>query len=370
MVEHCGGSQTGGDYVHTLRLTDIASGWTECVAMRVRDQMLVIEAFEKVAAQLPFAMLGDDSDNDSTFMSQAVFDDCKGRSLEQTRSRAYKKNDQAWVEQKNGAVVRRLVGYGRLSGRQAATALAQLYESSRLYINFFQPSFKLKSRTRDDARVHKVCFAPAIPWQRLVAHSSVAPAIKEKLTAQFKRLDPVRLLQEIRTAQQALSDITAHGVSTEVEPTGATDVAAFLQRLSLAWKEREARPTHRKPPKTKHWWRTRTDPFADAWPAIEGWLNAEPSIAAKALMERLVVWSQRCMATRRSCEHCNAELKLGAVRASRKWSWAVCASPPQRRSKSETAARKTSRPTGGRALRARQAMVMWTMRLAARRLPP
>ena len=116
MVEHCGGSKTDGDYVHTLTLTDIASGWTECVAMRVRDQMLVIEAFEKVAAELPFAMLGVDSDNDSTFMSQAVFDYCKGRGLEQTRSRAYKKNDQAWVEQKNGAVVRRLVGYGRLSG--------------------------------------------------------------------------------------------------------------------------------------------------------------------------------------------------------------------------------------------------------------
>ena len=130
MVEHCGGSQTGGD---TLTLTDIASGWTECVAMRVRDQMLVIEAFEKVAADLPFAMLGVDSDNDSTFMSQAVFDYCKGRNLEQTRSRAYKKNDQAWVEQKNGAVVRRLVGYGRLSGGVATKALAQLYESSRTY---------------------------------------------------------------------------------------------------------------------------------------------------------------------------------------------------------------------------------------------
>lgn len=289
MVEHCGGSQTGGDYVHTLTLTDIASGWTECVAMRVRDQMLVIEAFEKVAAQLPFAMLGVDSDNDSTFMSQAVFDYCKGRSLEQTRSRAYKKNDQAWVEQKNGAVVRRLVGYGRLSGRQATTALAELYESSRLYINFFQPSFKLKSKTRDGARVHKAYFAPATPCQRLVAHSSVSSAIKERLTAQFKSLDPVRLLQEIRTAQQALSDIAAHGVSTEVEPTGATDVAAFLQSLSSAWKDGEARPTHRKQPKAKHWWRTRTDPFADAWPVVEGWLTAEPSIAAKTLMERLVV---------------------------------------------------------------------------------
>lgn len=91
--------------------------------------------------------LGVDSDNDSAFMSQGVFDYCKGRGLEQTRSRAYKKNDEARVEQQNGAVVRRLVGYGRLSGAGATKAQAQLYASSRLYINFFQPSIKLKSKT-------------------------------------------------------------------------------------------------------------------------------------------------------------------------------------------------------------------------------
>ena len=287
MVEHCGGVKTEGEFVHTLTMTDIATGWTECVAMRVRDQMLVIEAFDKVAAELPFKMLGVDSDNDSAFMSENVFDYCRGHGLEQTRSRAYKKNDQAWVEQKNGAVVRRLVGYGRLSGVKATKALALLYASSRLYINFFQPSFKLKSKTRDGARVHKVYFAPATPCERLLAHSSVKPAIKEKLTAQFKRLDPVRLLQEIRLAQQTLSDLAAHGVHTEAAPGGASDVAVFLASLSSAWKDGEARPTHRKQANATHWWRTRPDPFADAWPVVEGWLIAEPSISAKELMNRL-----------------------------------------------------------------------------------
>jgi hypothetical protein len=85
-----------------------------------------------------------------------IFDYCKAHGLQQTRPRADKKNDQAWVEQKNGAIVRRLVGYSRLSGAEAMNALAQLYASSRLYINFFQPSFKLKSKTRDGARVKKV----------------------------------------------------------------------------------------------------------------------------------------------------------------------------------------------------------------------
>lgn len=287
MVEHCGGVKTGGDFVHTLTMTDIASGWTECVALRMREQMLIVEAFDKVASELPFTMLGVDSDNDSAFMSQGVFDYCKGHGLEQTRSRAYKKNDQAWVEQKNGAVVRRLVGYGRLSGADATMALATLYASSRLYINFFQPSFKLKSKTRDGARVHKVYFTPATPCERLVAHGSIEPAIKAKLQAQFEGLDPVRLLQEIRLAQQTLSDLAAHGVRSEAAPSRTPDVDVFLESLSSAWKDGEARPTHRKQPSAKHWWRTRVDPFADAWPVVEGWLIAEPSVSAKALMARL-----------------------------------------------------------------------------------
>jgi hypothetical protein len=287
MVEHCGGSKTDGEFVHTLTLTDIASGWTECVAMRTRNQMRVIEALEKAAADLPFAMLGVDSDNDSAFMNQNVFDYCKAHGLEQTRSRAYKKNDQAWVEQKNGAVVRRLVGYGRLTGNDARDALAQLYASSRLYINFFQPSFKLKSKTRDGARVHKVYLPPTTPCDRLLAHDNVDPTIKEKLKAQFNSLDPVRLLQEIRAAQQTLSEFAARGVRVEAASAGESDVAVFLASLSSAWKEGEARPTHRKQPKAKRWWKTRVDPFADVWPTIEGWLIAEPTVAANELMDRL-----------------------------------------------------------------------------------
>ncbi len=288
MVEHCGGVKTEGEFVHTLTMTDIASGWTECVAMRVRDQMLIIEAFEDVAAELPFTMLGVDSDNDSAFMSQSVFDYCKGRGLEQTRSRAYKKNDQAWVEQKNGAVVRRLVGYGRLSGAEATEALALLYVSSRLYINFFQPSFKLKSKTRDGARVNKRYHPPATPCDRLLAHPAVGQHIKIQLTRQFESLDPVRLLHRIRLAQRTLSDIAASGPKTVVTTEPKSDVAVFLASLTTAWKDGEARPTHRKRTPATHWWRNVPDPFADAWPTLEGWLIAEPTVAASVLMDRLV----------------------------------------------------------------------------------
>jgi hypothetical protein len=285
MVEHYNGPKTDGDYLHTLVLTDIASGWTECFAMRHRSQALVIDGLDKVADDLPFPMLGVDSDNDSAFMTQDVFDYCVAHRLVQTRSRAYKKNDQAWVEQKNGAIVRRLVGYGRLSGTDATKTLALLYASARLYINFFQPSFKLKSKTRDGARVKKLYHPPATPCDRIIAHPAVDPAVKEKLVAQFQSLDPVRLLQQIRIAQQALSDIATYGPpAQQAEPT---PIGEFLSSLSTAWKGGEVRPTHRKTSPAPRWWRTRVNPFADAWPVIEGWLDADPSANASELMDRL-----------------------------------------------------------------------------------
>jgi hypothetical protein len=123
--------------------------------MVVREQTLVAITVEEIRTALPFQMMGLDVDNDSAFINQTVVDYCKERGLELTRSRAYKKNDQAWIEQKNGAVVRRLVGYGRLEGAKAATALGKLHEIARLYVNFFQPSFKLKSKTRLGAKVIK-----------------------------------------------------------------------------------------------------------------------------------------------------------------------------------------------------------------------
>src|SRR6201997_4292811 len=102
--------------------------------MPFRSGAFVIEHTKRVSHALPFPLRGLDCDNDSAFMNEAVFDFCKAAGIELTRSRAYKKNDQAWVEQKNGSVVRRLVGCGRLRGPDATGTLASLYEVSRLYI--------------------------------------------------------------------------------------------------------------------------------------------------------------------------------------------------------------------------------------------
>src|SRR5882724_10244405 len=111
-------------------------------------------------------VVGADFDNDSAFMNDIVVPWCRTQKIEVTRSRAYKKNDQAFVEQKNGAVVRRLVGYGRFDGGETARVMARLYAASRLHVNFFQPSFKLKEKRREGAKVIKRYHVPATPHER------------------------------------------------------------------------------------------------------------------------------------------------------------------------------------------------------------
>src|SRR4029078_1884737 len=108
MVVVCGKS-TMGSYVHSLVLTDIASGWTEAIAMVVREQTLVTESVRDIRTKLPFPLLGLDVDNDGAFINDTLVNYCRDHKIELTRCRAYKKNDQAWIEQKNGAEIRRLV---------------------------------------------------------------------------------------------------------------------------------------------------------------------------------------------------------------------------------------------------------------------
>ena len=148
-----GGPCASGSFIQTLVLTDIASGWTECAPLLVREQVLVTEVLDEVRKVLPFDLPGLDTDNDTAFMNETVRDYCAAAGVEFTRCRPYRKNDQAFVEQKNGAVVRRIVGYRRLEGLEAAAALAELYRSARLFVNFFQPSFKLAEKSRDGAVV-------------------------------------------------------------------------------------------------------------------------------------------------------------------------------------------------------------------------
>ena len=168
-VAHCGDSMQGA-FLWSLAATDVCSGWTEVVPLVAREQSLVVEGLEVIRRQMPVPIRGIDTDNDSAFINETLQGYCQEQQLEFTRSRAYQKNDQAWIEQKNGAVIRRFVGYRRFSGLVAGQCLARLYEMVRLYVNYFQPSFKLRSKTREGAKVKKQYHKPATPCDRLLAH--------------------------------------------------------------------------------------------------------------------------------------------------------------------------------------------------------
>jgi hypothetical protein len=162
MVAH-GGTSVAGSFIQTLTMVDVATGRTECMPLVARDGGLVVEAIRRAQSLFPWLLRGVDFDNDSAFMNDVVVPWCRKQRLEVTRSRAYKKNDQAFVEQKNGAVVRRLIGYSRLDGVETAGVMARLYTAARLYVNFFQPSFKLKDKRREGAKVIKRYHDPSAP---------------------------------------------------------------------------------------------------------------------------------------------------------------------------------------------------------------
>ena len=210
---------------------------------------------------------------------------CKNNGIEYTRSRPYRKNDQAWVEQKNSAVVRRFIGYERFTGVVAGQALAQVYQNIRLYVNYFQPSFKLLEKERKSAKVRRVYDKPTTPYNRLMNHSNVGDSEKNSLHSESIQLDPVYLLHQIRDKQAAIAALTSQDYPTT--GPGRKSLEEFLAQLPNLWKYGDARPTHSKKKQKTHYWRTRTDPFEDVWPDVLKWLQEEPDNTAKELFHRL-----------------------------------------------------------------------------------
>ncbi len=227
-------------------------------------------------------------------MNETIKDWCEAAKVEFTRSRPYRKNDQAHVEQKNGAVVRRMVGYRRYTGIAAATELACLCRSMRLYVTFFQPSFRLMEKTRDGARVTKRYHAPLTPFQRVQAHPAVAQVAKDEPAAQFAQLDPVVLLHDIRQGQARLTALADTTPFTESDGNPKADVEAFLDGLRHAWKEGEIRPTSRKKPTVPRAvpravprGRRRPDPRAKVTDDLKAWVDEDPSQTGRELLGRL-----------------------------------------------------------------------------------
>lgn len=297
LVAHCGWSMEGS-FLYTLVLTDIATGWVECFPLLHRSRPAVIHALECLSQLIPFPILGIDTDNGSEFINEELIAFCEKEGITFTRGRAYRKNDQCFVEQKNGEVVRQTVGYDRFEGQKAYKQMAELYRALRLYINFFQPSMKLKKKRRDKSRVSRRYDKAQTPYQRLCASKLGKYQIMKSLDSIYHSLDPLRLLKQLEALQDALWQ---HSVKSF--PSGYTDPKEKydlhfsmnsdskepLKQDLLKKAQEKNKRKYRKTKKARapRWWRTRKDPFEKVWDEICRWLEENPERTAKSLLLEL-----------------------------------------------------------------------------------
>ncbi len=196
LVAHCGNT-TEGQYLNTLTCTDLSTGWTDVSALPHRSQQAVSEAIHRMRPRLPFPLLGIDSDNGSEFINATLYRYCLDEQITFTRSRPYKKNDQAHVEQKNWSVVRHTVGYDRWETEQELVLLESIYEDLRLYINFFQPSLKLIAKERIGNETSKRYDTAKTPYQRVLEREDISIEAKARLMNLYVQLNPAELRRRI-----------------------------------------------------------------------------------------------------------------------------------------------------------------------------
>ena len=209
LVLHCGES-TEGFYLTTLTTVDVASGWTELQAVWGMGKERIGGALHHVRQRLPFALRELHTDNGSEFINHLLVPWCLRQKISLTRGRSYRKNDQAYVEQKNWLNVRRHVGHDRYNSKAAYAAFQQLYALVRLHVNFFRPVRKLVAKERQGAKLIKRYDQPMTPYQRLLASGILDDAARQNLERQFLSLNPAELQRRTDLALRHLWSTAAH----------------------------------------------------------------------------------------------------------------------------------------------------------------
>ena len=201
-VAHCGNSMAG-DFVWSLSFTDIATSWTENRAVWNKGAHGVLTQIKDIESELPFEIQGFDCDNGSEFLNYHLLrylTDRPQKPVKFTRSRPYRKNDNAHVEQKNWSHVRQLFGYDRFGDHRLVDLINDLYKNEwPLYNNFFCPTLKLKSKHRVKSKYVKTYEFPKTPYQRLILSETVSSEAKQKLTETFLKLNPFSLKKMIES---------------------------------------------------------------------------------------------------------------------------------------------------------------------------
>lgn len=289
LVAHCG-DHVSGSFLNTLVLIDISTCWIELAPLLRKCDADVTAALNAIRAVMPMLMLGLDTDNGSEFINHELFEYCEREKITFTRSRPYKKNDQAHVEQKNGSVVRRTVGFDRFEGVESWNCLMNLYRVLRLYINFFQPSVKLLKKERIGSRVKKIYDTARTPYQRVLVAPQVSVDSKRKLKDLYETLDPLLLFEQIGRLQKMLLataiDYLAVEPETEPEQSVKSEVQSVQQiAVSLFSAKRGKRKYNRKV--APYTGRRRKDPLAGANEFARGVFEKNNSITGAELLMRL-----------------------------------------------------------------------------------
>jgi len=296
LVAHCG-TQAEGSYLYTLTLTDVATGWTECLPLLNRGQEAVVAALKRAQQLLPFPLLGIDTDNGAEFINMELMAYCEQEQITFTRGRPQKSNDQCYVEQKNGQIVRQVVGYDRFSGELAYRQLTELYRALRVYVNCFQPSMKLLTKQREGSKVRRTYDQAQTPLQRLLASGILSAKKQQELRRITEALDPLRLLHQLEHLQKAL---WRHALTSSSESQESSSTLQFSVQLVSSEKipaegvpgtspsllKKERRKKYQKTGRP-HDWRTREDPFEGEWEQITSWLLANPELTGVDIFRKL-----------------------------------------------------------------------------------
>ena len=205
-VAHGGGS-AAGEYGHTFSATDIASGWWEGEPQMGRSQQASEKSCDAVRRRVPFRVVGLHLDNDTALLNDLLWNYCRRRRIELTRSRPYEKNDNCWVEQKNWTHVRKVVGYRRYDRPEELELMQRLYRVLADSQNFFQPVMKLKEKVREGGKIRRVYDRPKTPYQRLLESGALNRRQRAELIARYRALNPAQLRREIELLRNQLFDL-------------------------------------------------------------------------------------------------------------------------------------------------------------------
>ena len=225
-VAHCGRS-TGGDYIQTISAVDISTNWWEGQAIAVRSQRAAKEGLSQMQPRFPFRILELHPDNDSALVNDLMWDWTQQERIRLSRSRPYKKNDNAWVEQKNWTHVRKVMGYRRFDKTGELRLLNEIDGVLRLYKNFCLPTIRLQSKVRVEGRIKRVYEDPCTPYQRLMESDQIDRKTKQRLKSQYEALNPAKLFRQLTELRERLEDLSApligksiHFIRVVIAPSG------------------------------------------------------------------------------------------------------------------------------------------------------